>query len=113
MNRERLLKLAKIVETSETYDQDFFYHPCKAPACVAGHAVAEFDPKAFRRVTSGSAQPRALHDMAEELLGLTHEQSDALFSSDDDSGQPIYPTRYQAAETLRDLVNTGEVYWDL
>ncbi len=45
MNIERMLRVAKQIEMSETYDQGLYMHEsgdpdvCGTPACVAGHAA--------------------------------------------------------------------------
>ena len=107
MNKERIIHLAGVIKTSHIYYQARFTHPWGTPACVAGHAVAEFDPAAF------ADEDTDLWDRAAALLDLTPEQADALFGDEDDEGLSISPTAGCAAETLRGLVNTGEVCWDL
>ena len=41
MNRERLAILQERLRTTKTYDQYQFFK-CGTPACIAGHAIAEF-----------------------------------------------------------------------
>ena len=114
MNRERILHLADVIEASDSYDQDHYTHPCHTPACIAGHAVAEFDPVRFAEM-SAQNDFYGSDDHAADLLGLDHLQKRRLFALHGflNGGTGFKPLAKDAAQTLRNLANTGEVYWDL
>ena len=111
MNRERILKVADFLEAlpPERFDPDFWFkyqgpsipnertyvrdHPCGTAACIGGWTEILFDPE-------GNGD-------AEDLLGLTTEQADALFFDIVEHD----PSPAQAAAVLRRLAETGEVVW--
>lgn len=76
-------------------------HTCGTVACIAGHAVALFKPKERVRETS-------IWATAEELLGLTDDQSSDLFLP---GIQWADATAEKAASVLDHLANTGEIDW--
>lgn len=101
MNTERILKLADVIEESETYDQTQFFHPCGTPGCIAGHAVTMLGSDEKGPNTS---------EIAREELGLDEVQATALFFV---WPFTINPTAKQAATVLRHLARTGEVDWEV
>ena len=128
MNKERILKLADIIEKreSQTVDRlDFSGFDmrafctlakhsngyCTAPACICGWAVATFTPEHF----SGSIG----HVTGAEALGLTKAQSLKLFSPVEPRssylakpGARDHIKPKQAAAVLRHFALTGKIEWD-
>lgn len=124
MNKERLLELADLLETEKVakhFDMNkYFAGPdiirmsaynlgdaldnCKAVACIAGWTVAKFDPKT--PIKYGEVKERA-----QELLDITEESANALFTPDQEfvSWKSISPS--DAARAVRTLAETGSVDW--
>lgn len=74
-------------------------HKCGTTACIGGTAIAIFEPS-FRGLEWGSK--------AQEILGLTNGEREALFTS----FVPIKnPTAKQAAMVLFHFAETGKVDW--
>ncbi len=119
MNVENILKVADAIEQHSIPDlgfnmrrwrdragassPDLSGHGCGTVACIGGTAEAMFPKK-----------------LAEDALGLTHEQSKALFFAVDGTGNRVISdeefgsiTPSQAAAVLRHLAATGEVDWSI
>ena len=77
-------------------------HDCGTCACIGGWADALFQPED----APINSLPR---HSTEELLGLTAEQGDELFSPARDWSSI---TQEDAVATLTRLIETGEVNWD-
>ena len=116
MNTENILKLANLIEFSETYDQTCFKHLCGTPACIAGHAVilaggrlspSSYDNGLCLDQHGGRSHARVV---AKEWMGLNERQANDAFdpcpySWDHDT------TPQDAAAMLRHLAETGKVEW--
>ena len=98
IHTKRLLELADRIERLSIGEFDMS-NWCK---CIAGHCSKMYP--------NGRDNER---DAARELLGITHEQADQLFSPPDhrDKREVMAYTRAQAARALRHLAVTGEVSW--
>lgn len=127
MNTERLLQLADIIENApkkrfnmvdwmvddsgdDLRYEDALLDPitwptCSTAACVAGWAVAAFSPEPVHF--------RLIETEAEDLLGLTEEESYWLFSGVFAEKRGMWPmesiTQAEAAEALRFLANGGDM----
>lgn len=78
-------------------------YPCGTVACIAGWACLLDDPLTPASVVLSKAQ---------ELLGLTTEQANELFTPETvESWSAITPQ--QAADTIDRLIATGEVTWEI
>jgi len=124
MNKERILKLADIIEVQDDasiHDYDGFsmsgyFHSCGTPACIAGFAMAmEFDD--YSEGLKAKAKESAIGDevfgsfqdfVPARYLGLDDDLRSSLFAPE----RPLHNiTPSMAAHTLRNLVETGEVVW--
>lgn len=118
MNKERILALAEKIEklphrnrevggfTMVSYTRTD--GECRTPACIAGHAVFEFD-KAQWEILGSRDFPHTA-DIANYLLDLDYNtQGMELFYPTDRHWSDITPV--QAASVLRHLAETGEVDW--
>jgi hypothetical protein len=132
MDKKRLLKLAEVLESDEAakhFDMESFYddgagnlpnvrvgefiHRCGSVACIAGWAVATFDPKRTTRDDTLG--------LATALLGLNSQQAHRLFVPGEERGcdefsdrtrRSVYDaTAAEAAKVVRHLAETGEVDW--
>ena len=80
---------------------------CETRGCIAGHAVAIFEPDLWHLYLAGLSGGSII-DKAAEILGLTEEEADGLFVGGDDGEDPIWPykgawnvaTPDQAADAL-------------
>lgn len=122
MNKDRLTSLAIHMRhhvEPENFDMatwfkylpSFFAHSrpiskqitmCGTTACIAGHAVALFEPDRICR----KIWPSGILKTAEQILDLTPKQSVDLFLRTSFTGTPA-----QAANVIQHLANTGEVDW--
>ena len=103
MNRERVLKLAEWIENlaPDDFDMTAWRHRCGAPACIAGHTYALFEPESF------DLRGRTEYTRAKRLLDLRPIQAAGLFT-------PTHQRRItntDAARVLRHLAETGVVDW--
>lgn len=121
--KERLLMLADIIEAqallskgigfnmsdwhSKTYDkyQDRGGHFCESAACIAGSAVMWEDGKPPYASGSGYSERAA------EILGVTYDDSDQLFTPSGRSSVGYSATPIQAAAVIRNFAETGIVDW--
>lgn len=129
MNKERILKLADVVEQQESqnlyeaifngFDMRAFVtssknekgYYCTAPACIAGWAVYTFALERFGGAIG--------HITGREVLGLTNQQALDLFSPTSPRsnylakpGARDYIKPKQAAAVLRHFAFTGKIDWD-
>ena len=129
MNKERILKLADVVEQQESqnlyeatfngFDMRAFItssknekgYYCTAPACIAGWAIYTFAPERFGGTIG--------HRTGREVLGLTNQQALDLFSPTSPRsnylakpGAHDYIKPKQAAAVLRHFALTGKIEWD-
>lgn len=136
MNKERLLELADLLESEKVvghFDMDYFFksynlsvpththklgaaealNVCGTVACIAGWAVAAFNPKL-------QGFQIDYEQIAADLLGLRYEQADRLFTPsdngddcdpEDEDRSPYAASAKQAAKVVRHLAETGEVDW--
>ena len=149
MNKERILKLAEVIQDTDdkanAFDMDIWldmdnphlFQPikdtsnldevtgmadaCGARACIAGHAVVLFDQTGawqehFRTSDPENPKPN-IAELAAQLLDLTPEQADALFTPSEgrDPKREIPPgyriTSVDVADTLWRMTWTDEVQW--
>jgi len=118
----RILRLADMIEKSETYDQRKWTcpgnakEPCDTPACIAGHACVltgakslscdswEFDGHIYETPV-----------LAQAWMGLSDDEADELFTPSprlvNGPDAPCTPTPELAAKVLRNFVETGDVNW--
>ena len=107
MNRERLMILQETLRTTKTYDQTEFFR-CGTPACIAGHAIAEF---------SEDGPDGTDYDyQAADLLGIDTTQGVDLFDAEPyysiyDDDHVVAPTQEEAAAAIQSLLDTGIVTW--
>lgn len=133
MNRERILEVADEIEKldPERFDMSNFItapgqefpsstsaarvlekepeHWCNTAGCIAGHTVLMFMEKS---AIIDALKKHAVDDCAQAILGLDDYTAGILFY-----GHPRLDlervSQRQAAATLRNLVETGEVNWDV
>lgn len=102
---DRILMLADEIEKpTKGWDLDmsilYQHRSCGTSACIAGHALLMFDPKA---IFIGDAEP---------ILGLDAARANALFKPKN-WDHPKYNNRRRAARVLRHLATTGNVDWNI
>lgn len=114
MNRKRLSALADAIEagrpdlgfTMRVYGEK---NACGTDGCIAGWAVAIWEPKLWQDFLERGYVPgdKYIPDVAQELLGLDYAESSELFA----------PHRYQeksqdeAVATLRRAAQQGVIEW--
>lgn len=123
VNVAECLRVADLVEQSETFNMGDWGHECGTPACIAGHIVSTETlarvlgaRKAYNRHASGPTCSTlvvalsCLKSEAAAVLGIGESAADALF---------VPPMRIQdsadgvwAAACLRNLAATGNVDWE-
>ncbi len=107
ITEKRCLELARIIRTDALkgliYYQGAFCEEreCGTAACVAGYAVAQYDPGLWLDGYDDDVEKRA-----RELLGLDEDEGDQMFWSNYDA------TREQAAAMLENYVKTKVVKWN-
>lgn len=120
MNKERILALADDIEQMHHIESIFeelndpmltncfnmgnYRFNCKAPACIAGHAVAKYQDQYY-------GESRDPHIIAREVLGLVQVDARMLFepAMDLPEWEKIKPEH--AAKVMRQFVETGIVDW--
>jgi hypothetical protein len=116
VNVAECLRVADLVERSNTFDMGRCVHMCGTPACIAGHAMTDDELHACWE-DQGMAPAR---DAIVRRLGITEPQSFALFNPSHlrvadwlayDATEPGFITAAHAAACLRKLAATGEVDW--
>ena len=115
MNKERILKLADVVERqkhakvsdSHGFNMGEFRHECGTPSCIAGWACAlkKRDKTGMKEIDID------VFSQAKKYLGLSAYEADELFIPSSGYWSLITPS--QAAATLRNLAETGEVVWNV
>ena len=131
MHKEKILKLADIVEKLEysnsLYDPgkfcmtEYMFH-CGAPACIAGWTVlaenqnwdlSHIRGNAENRLVPVNIPPyqmnRWIHERAQAILGLDNFEASVLFAPRSIDLSEITPQL--AARTLRNFVETGWIEW--
>lgn len=120
MNKERILAVAdKIEKLPHKRDDNILSHEnvesfsmisyttnCGSPQCIAGwvnHLYGKFPPEEMAKCDFDH-----LHKAA-ELLDINEQQAWELFHP---NGTWRFITQTQAAQTLRDLAETGSVIWE-
>ena len=114
--------VALMIERGETFDQDFWMHPCGSPACIAGYVVIACGGKLLPTFelptamnfdcTDHRGERRNIRSAAREYLGIGFRDQSILFDGDPfgtGGGEPA--TLADAVETLEHLHDTGEVRW--
>ena len=119
MNKKRILALASVIETMPHVMADRGYvvgfnmhsytHNCGTPACIAGFAVMLAEKKSPNYKIK--VADRQFSHMAGRFLGITIEQTAILFFPRHKKREEITPA--EAAATLRNLAETGEVDWSI
>jgi hypothetical protein len=110
MNREKIEKLIKVLEKSETYNQATYVNECGTPACIAGHAVMmeEDDPNDFIGGFFLAAQ---------QILGLSLTDASLMFHEtivyDYELRKYADITKEMAIDMLKRFLETGQVEWRL
>ena len=89
---------------------------CRSPACIAGWTCFLADGVVLADDIRLDEHP--VHERAQELLGITYETANVLFTPTGDEayytappGTPGHISPERAAATLRRLADTGEVDW--
>ena len=132
MNRENVLKLADVVERSETFDMIVYWQVrphdarrCGTPACIAGHAAALFFEEHGRYVQrhpDGGIYASHTEQTAALFLGINGDrgQQIELFcpryedaSCDAFPSEPGWISADRAAAVLRHFAETGEIDWSV
>lgn len=137
MNKRRLAAIARWLEAGAPHRQGITgfdmttgvrYDGCNTTCCIAGAADSFFGERiGIARVKADHAltgRPEEvyglLHGDARELLGLTHDQAEYLFTPCNPyahhaapAGTSRYISPARAARTIRHLIETGDVRWDL
>lgn len=121
MNKEALLTVADVIENqslnSVKFDMCYFNSDaaasvrepdCGTTACIAGYALAYYDPKFYKRVGLGETTG---HSRAQELLGLSEAESDDLFYAFGANQDLADITAERAVAVLRSAVETGRIDW--
>lgn len=117
MNKEKILQLADAIEQGlkdVKFDMMYFgeKNRCGTFGCIAGHAVALFNPETWQSRLEGYIIGRGIFEGARDLLELTHHEATELFLPDDfyrlDLGKI---TKEIAVKTLRDFAETGKIEW--
>ena len=119
MNKNNVLKLAKVVEKSTTYDQRLYAHVCGTPACIAGHAALLAEPdgqlvapteRCGAHFKFSDGEIGYISETAQTWLGLEEWPAAELFDPHP-LGEDEDATSAQAGQVLRHLAETGEVDW--
>jgi hypothetical protein len=124
MNKERLLELADLLETEKVakhFDMNDYFRTkdqrtytdeplgavldeCGAVACIAGWAIAHFEPK---RYVSYSM----VDEVAKDILGIKGYAGDLFCPAGIPPGRWSEVSPTDAAQTIRSYVETGVVDW--
>lgn len=137
MNKRRLAAIANWLEAGAPHKQGVTgfdmavgvaHDGCNTTCCIAGAADSFFGVRTGITLTKAeyaiTGEPEGvygiLHEHARELLGLTEEQADYLFTPCNQyayhgatAGTSRYISPARAARTIRHLIETGDVRWDL
>lgn len=119
MNSDRVRELADFIEKSDTFEMNrYFKDNPEVPCCIAGHAVALFNPEAL--IANNDDEPM-IEDAARQALDIVDEPVIAvnLFHPDGDGvawwadtpSEREFITKSHAVKTLRHLADSGTVDW--
>jgi len=120
MNVEELERVSDAIAKSRSFDQSNWRFPCGTPACIAGHAahlhgwrytVNENGIMSESMIDgSGPNTRKHVHFVAQDILGLTDEEADAMFDGQP-FGDDVEATRMDALRMLDHAISHGEVKW--
>ena len=137
MNKRRLAAIARWLEAGAPHKQGVTgfgmsygvrHDGCNTTCCIAGAADSFFGErigiatvKADHACTGLPEEMYGiLHAHARDLLDLTEEQAECLFTPcnsyayhDASAGTTLYIGPARAARIIRHLIKTGDVRWDL
>lgn len=115
VNVAECLRVADLVERSETFLMSTWVHPCGTPACIAGHLVGEQVRKVIQPLSAQDDEAGIAYmlDVGAPLLGIEREQARVLFMPwvQNRSIESWHIKGDWAAACLRKLAETGEVDW--
>ena len=122
MNTANLKKTRDyLAEHPASYSQHAWMHPCGTPACVAGMAVVACGGRLVPEYSDvgeaylASSDTRTLvPDLAQQLLGLSIDESECMFVADPyPSTRRAPPTSDEALAMLDWAIEHNEVRWPL
>lgn len=122
VKRDIGFNMAYVAERSGVYAKDKTGHHCGTVACIAGYAFAIKHPRtsaakirAIEERTGGDADDDPIVEEARDFLGITPDESEALFFPDAYDPDLILHNlpAEQAVAVLRHLAETGEVDWSV
>ena len=102
--QKRCLELARVIREGIPGLRFNMEDWCGTTACIAGYAVAHYDPELWGRPYGEKLG--AICDRAAELLGLDLTTAERLFAP---VGEGMAATREVAAATLERFALTGEI----
>ena len=126
MNKERLKRVRDLIKDSQgfnmaTWGIDFPSDVekmgdnfCNTAACIGGHALADMYAEGYHIPTVAGPSNRVdVMDVAQEWLGLTRGDANALFTPEmDEDGIDIDTiTQEHAVRCLDNFIKTGVVDW--
>jgi hypothetical protein len=122
MNKERILKLADIIEKQphttpqqpDGFTMSNWTHDCGTPACICGWANHELNKETSSDIWLGDDR------VAAEWLGLDIDTAGSLFEPSRERDSNPWATDWwdeitpaHAAAVLRNLAETGKVDWSV